>query len=370
MQKIKIFLASSAELDKDKSEFELFISKKNKELFSKRVFLELLTWKDYVSAMSQTRLQDEYNKDIAQCDICIILFHTKVGRYTHEEFDVAHEAFKKTSKPRIYTYFKNTEDSLTPEIKAFQEKIDGLNHFYDTYENTEDLYYKFNMQLEKLADSGLIKHVRIDAPKIIKYAVFGLLVPLLILFFAYKYIDASRPFQTTIQIYGWKGKEQKPLQGLGTIELKLGDKTEKADINSNGEAIFKQIHSKYDGEKAHISISGTNNEPYYLLDSVIILTKDEPIYVQASVNGLDRLKGQIIDGKTGEGLANATVSIQNIDAYTDEYGYFELSIPLEKQELEQEVNIFKQGYSSYRCTIPMQATGNDNDFRQILQPAK
>jgi hypothetical protein len=53
MQTLKIFLASSAELDADKEQLELFISRKNKDYQKKRVFLELSTWKDFISAMTE-----------------------------------------------------------------------------------------------------------------------------------------------------------------------------------------------------------------------------------------------------------------------------------------------------------------------------
>ena len=52
--------------------------------------------------MSETRLQDEYNKAICACDIFVCLFFTKTGKFTEEEFDIAHRQFKDSGKPRIY----------------------------------------------------------------------------------------------------------------------------------------------------------------------------------------------------------------------------------------------------------------------------
>ena len=73
MQKKKIFLASSSELKDDRQQFEIFINRKNKEWVDRGVFLELVIWEDFLDAMSQTRLQDEYNKAIKQmrsvCDV-------------------------------------------------------------------------------------------------------------------------------------------------------------------------------------------------------------------------------------------------------------------------------------------------------------
>jgi hypothetical protein len=107
----KLFLASSSELKEDRKEFEIFIGRKNKDWVSRGGFLELIVWEDFLDAMSKTRLQDEYNEAIRQCDVFIMLFCTKVGQYTEEEFETAFGQFKATNKPLIFTYFKDAEIS-------------------------------------------------------------------------------------------------------------------------------------------------------------------------------------------------------------------------------------------------------------------
>jgi len=103
----KLFLASSAELKDDRREFEILISRKNSDWINKGAFLRPVVWEDFLDALAQTRLQDEYNKEIHTCDIFVMLFWTKVGRYTEQEFETAFGQFKSTSKPFIFTYFKN-----------------------------------------------------------------------------------------------------------------------------------------------------------------------------------------------------------------------------------------------------------------------
>ena len=61
---IRIFLASSSELEEDRRDFEIFIGRKNKDWIAKGVFLHLVIWEDFLDAVSKTRLQDEYNKAI------------------------------------------------------------------------------------------------------------------------------------------------------------------------------------------------------------------------------------------------------------------------------------------------------------------
>lgn len=162
MQKKKIFLASSSALKEDRLQFEIFINRKNKEWIDKGVFLELVVWEDFLDALSQTRLQDEYNKAIRQCDIFVMLFHTKVGKYTAEEFETAFKQFKVTNKPFIFTYFKNGETGTgsaqdISSLRAFREKLENLGHFYTLYKNIEGLREHFGKQLNKLADNGFIE---------------------------------------------------------------------------------------------------------------------------------------------------------------------------------------------------------------------
>ncbi len=108
-REIRIFLASSAQLREDRDEFELYLLRQNHELLKKGFQLKVERWENFFSAMSQTRSQDEYNKVICQCDIFVSLFGTKTGKYTEEEFDVAHRQFKSSGKPLIYTFFKDSE---------------------------------------------------------------------------------------------------------------------------------------------------------------------------------------------------------------------------------------------------------------------
>ena len=151
---IKIFLASSSELKDDREKFEIFINRKNKEYIRKGIFLELVMWEDFLDAMSQTRLQDEYKKAIANCDVFVSLFHTKVGQYTEEEFLKALATFKTKKKLLIYTYFKDEPipPSRASQIRSlfdFKDKLSELGHFYKLYKNIDELKYLFDQQLDK-----------------------------------------------------------------------------------------------------------------------------------------------------------------------------------------------------------------------------
>ena len=157
----KLFLASSSELKSDREQFELFIGRKNNDWVGKNIFLQLILWEGFLDAMSRTRLQDEYNKAIQECDIFVILFSTKMGEYTEEEFETALRQFKATGKPHIFTYLKDEQISVASanrkdlmSLWAFEDKLHALGHYYTVYKNDEELKLKFGQQLDKLAAAG------------------------------------------------------------------------------------------------------------------------------------------------------------------------------------------------------------------------
>lgn len=108
---IKIFLASSSELKDHREKFEIFIYRRNKRYIHEGIFLELVIWEDFLDYMDQDRLQNRYNEVVKKSDIFVSLFHTKVGRYTEEEFKIAFGIFQDTNRPKIYTYFFNEGSS-------------------------------------------------------------------------------------------------------------------------------------------------------------------------------------------------------------------------------------------------------------------
>jgi hypothetical protein len=113
--------------------------------------------------MSSTRLQDEYNQAVRNCEVFVSLFKTKTGRYTEEEFDVAHQTFLGTGRPLIYAYFRKASISTSASNRDdlmslwdLQKKLDELGHFYTEYESIDGLQSHFRDQLEKLRADDLL----------------------------------------------------------------------------------------------------------------------------------------------------------------------------------------------------------------------
>jgi len=158
---VKLFLASSSELKDQRDEFDLYLRQQNDRLRKEGYYLEVIRWENFLDALAEIRLQNEYNDAIRDCDIFVSLFRTKTGKYTEEEFDVAHTAFKEKGAPLIFTFFDEPKGSYAKKHRAalnslwdFQEKLSELGHFYTEYEGIEHLKLKFREQLDKLMAEG------------------------------------------------------------------------------------------------------------------------------------------------------------------------------------------------------------------------
>lgn len=367
MKTVRIFLASSAELDLDKEQVELFISRKNKIFNKKRVFLELSTWKDFISSMTEEHSQERYNNYIRSCDIAIFLFHTKLGRFTAKEFEVAHKTFLRSNgkfkTPFIYTFFKD-EINLPEGILSLKDHIDRLNHFYDTYTTNEDLFVKINIQLEKLEEIGFIKPDPIDAPAIIKYVVYFFLLPLLVLggaALSYYYFHTAsltvRVFEVpTHSVQGMPLKEAK-------VILEYGDKIEIKEFNQKeGFAPFTQIPAKYKGDSVKLIFTAKEFMP---IDTSIMLGRFQNSLIILPVkrdNSLGIIFGSIVDNK-GIPIKDVSISVKDMNTQTDENGLFRIEIPYGKQNEEQRLRAYKKGYQTIEITG---APSDIHEWRLIL----
>ncbi|MCC6459273.1 MAG: hypothetical protein IT260_02305, partial [Saprospiraceae bacterium] len=85
----RIFLASSAELKPERERIEIEVNRLNKQLLDQGVFLFLSLWEDAQYVGQSFRSQDDYNQEVEACDIFVLLFHSKLGKYTREELNLA-----------------------------------------------------------------------------------------------------------------------------------------------------------------------------------------------------------------------------------------------------------------------------------------
>lgn len=156
MPKRTIFLASSAELKADRDAFRQMVSELNAGWKSRGLEFEVDVWENFLDSMEPGGLQGRYNQRIRASDIFVMLFFTKVGPYTREEFETAVAGLEAGASPHVYTYFRN-DSVLTGELGDgtrslldFKARLKELKHYVTLYRNTEDLLYQFSRQLERL----------------------------------------------------------------------------------------------------------------------------------------------------------------------------------------------------------------------------
>ena len=158
MKTIKVFIASSNELREERLEFSELFEHLNRVFKCRGIELEISKWELLDESMGPLRKQEEYNREIKTCDMCLVLYWTKIGDYTREELDVAYNELRAGRKPyKLYIYFKEVGEigKDVMEFKADFEKHYG--HFYCKYENIDTLKLRFLLQFENYQNSGLIK---------------------------------------------------------------------------------------------------------------------------------------------------------------------------------------------------------------------
>ena len=90
MEKIGIFVASSLnELHEERLQLGDFVRKLNDIGMERGVYLRLFLCEDESIAMADVRKQEEFNRQLRESRICMVLLFNRAGRYTVEEYGIA-----------------------------------------------------------------------------------------------------------------------------------------------------------------------------------------------------------------------------------------------------------------------------------------
>ena len=160
----KVFLASSNELADDRKHFDDNIHKINHVLNGLGYHIEVVQWEFLDPAMPDDgRSQDEYNRQLKDCDECIVLFWRKLGKYTKEELDTAYkEKYSDGRLSRLTVYFKDSAPgSITPELKLFRKQFPQIHNerypsSYRSIESVESDFLLYFVQREGITTSARV----------------------------------------------------------------------------------------------------------------------------------------------------------------------------------------------------------------------
>ena len=164
MRTIKIFLASSEELENDRMAFGNLVRRLDNIYERRGIRVELFEWEDYDAAYNGQRKQDEYNDQIKASDLFLALFHTQAGRFTVEEFDVATEEFRQKASPKVYVYCRDLQagETESPELAEFKRRLfNEMGHYWCRYGNRDTMQLHFVMQLQ-LVESSRMDGLKVD----------------------------------------------------------------------------------------------------------------------------------------------------------------------------------------------------------------
>ena len=124
MQAIKAFLASSDELAHERLVFSRIVLELGAQLRGRGMRIDLVKWEYLDSSMGAMRKQEEYNRELATCDMVFVLFWRRFGEYTEEEFRMALEGMRNRQRPRrIAVMFKNDGSEVEDGLAAFRNSL-------------------------------------------------------------------------------------------------------------------------------------------------------------------------------------------------------------------------------------------------------
>lgn len=153
MKKKKVFLASSNELKEERESFAKFIREINEILKLQNIELEAEQWEFMDKAIQGRRIQDMYNETLAKCEICIVLFWSKCGKYSQEELEFAYNKFRDGLNPRkIFVFFKiDDSKKITKNLIEFKENFPNRfnENFPLEYRNIDELRFTLLLHITR-----------------------------------------------------------------------------------------------------------------------------------------------------------------------------------------------------------------------------
>lgn len=158
MKTVKVFIASSDELRIERLEFSDLILQMNRILKPRGVEIEPVKWEYLDASMGPLCKQEEYNRELKTCEMCLVLYWRRFGDYTKSELDTAYSELCAGRNPRkLYIYFKEAED-ISQELKDFKESFStDYGHFFCRFENVDTMKLNFLLQFEQFMNQSAVR---------------------------------------------------------------------------------------------------------------------------------------------------------------------------------------------------------------------
>ena len=144
---IKVFLASSSELDLERAHVGDLFNDINTILADTNVRLRLLKWENFNPAYTGERKQGEYDKEVKKADVFIALYRSVDGPYTKEEVNVAKETHEQQGKPELHCFIQDYPEKREFDVDELKAQL-GADYIVDSFADAKDLKRKIVKILE------------------------------------------------------------------------------------------------------------------------------------------------------------------------------------------------------------------------------
>lgn len=148
MRKIKIFIAGSKELIKERNCIKILANDLNSSHGEKDYMVVTYSYEQFNDN------QAEYNNFIEHtADVVIFILDGGMGQITEEEFFKATESFLKDNRPEVMVFIRHPEE-MTPEIARVEGLIAGSlrDKYYVEYSNLDELKAKARERILRFID--------------------------------------------------------------------------------------------------------------------------------------------------------------------------------------------------------------------------
>ena len=224
--------------------------------------------------------------------------------------------------------------AANPEMQNFDYELGYVRKFANVaYEEI----------VKRLAEDGIIVNEKENKKKKTRFFVLGTLALLLLGATAYCLWRLSTPLQMRINVTENKDYSIPVLPfEQGTIRCEYADNAvQDFKVEANNASVFlNDIAYKYRKSNVHVVFEAEGYQP---IDTVVSVQKALNLSVKRN-DDLGVVFGRVADFETGQPVADATVTLQDLTATTDAFGQFRIEIPFAKQDKTQRVTVAKDGY--------------------------
>lgn len=137
MSSYKIFLASTNKLAAERQAVEIMLNRMHNDFFKKQTHLELVLWENIDPEVTAGRKQDHYNEKLKECSILVLLYWGELGKFTHEEYELAYQLLKEKKIKKIYVF----EKSSPVDFELNSENVGNLAKLKDIFDEKERQFW-------------------------------------------------------------------------------------------------------------------------------------------------------------------------------------------------------------------------------------